>query len=120
MMNAFLISDDTDVSGLLSDFLTAQNCVVDACPGQDALKCIKKNQERRWGLFLSPLENVKLAEQAEAIRAVNPDAIVIAWADMDQKKQLDALLKAKVLSDFIPLPFSASDLEGILKLVKEE
>lgn len=52
----------------------------------------------------------------ERARISAPQGLVIALADIDQRSALNQAIVAGLVDDFLPLPFSAADFHGILKL----
>jgi DNA-binding response OmpR family regulator len=120
MKSLLLSAAEPAVSDLLSDYFSRAGWRVDLAPADGARAHMEKSPVRDWGLYLSPLANPELEAEAELLRVFKPDALVVAWADLDQKALLEGALRAKVIDDFLPLPFSPSDLDGVRKLVRDE
>jgi hypothetical protein len=56
----------------------------------------------------------------EAARLSGPGLSIVAVVDLDRKSALDDAMESGLIDEFIPLPFSRREVQGILRLLGGE
>jgi len=117
MNMAFVFEDDQAVRQDLSEAIRAcgwECCCAGMADGPETLRL--KGGPRLGAVFASLSAGLPEALFKTA-KSMDPQAFIVAIADLDQDDLLFRALERGLADEFLALPFSRADIAGILKLV---
>jgi DNA-binding response OmpR family regulator len=117
MKKALIVDDDPDLRSEIGNCLGSFGWSSVQSGLADVQASLESGDARDSALVFIPARAGDFAGIAESVRVHAPESLIIAMADLDGKKELRAALESGLVDDFLPIPFSPSDLRGIYKLV---
>lgn len=118
MKGAVIAESDRKIEEELSRHLAAAGLEVERAGADDLPACLERLSGPDLLLVMVQTGLPRFAESVELARTKAPNAIVVAMADIDQKAALNEAIVRSLVDDFLPIPFSPPDIQGILKLLR--
>lgn len=115
---ALLIEDDARLRSEIAAALSAEGWELRSVPGVGAAAALSEADAGPFSMVILPVTRADLGRLSALARSAFPGCLVVALADLDARASLRAAVSSQTIDEFLPLPFSPSDMKNLSKMAK--